>query len=236
MAATTVFISHISEEGAVASKLKAIISRDFLDLIDVFVSSDGESISAGDSWLESVERELRQASVLITLCSPASRARPWLYFEAGAAWMLKKPIIPLCHAGLKITDLPLPLSLSQGIALESPEGIRALYRRLAQLLSCACPERDFDDLARSLAEVEATVSRPVVPSPLERDRAVQKRLMESLSASRLPWRTLDRLATEAAVDPEVAADLLRADDAVRFSRGRSNKLIVGLRSRVDPAG
>ena len=53
------FISHITEEAEVAAKLKAALARDFLRMLDVFVSSDGESISAGDDWLKSIDDALQ---------------------------------------------------------------------------------------------------------------------------------------------------------------------------------
>jgi len=43
---------------------------------------------------------------------------------------------------------------------------------------------------------------------------------------------LDRLAAESALSDDVAADFLRADPDVRFSKGKSGEVIVGLRSRV----
>src|SRR5687768_10966759 len=109
------FISHISEESLVASKLKAALTRDFLQMLDVFVSSDGESISAGDEWLKSIDEALQESAVMLILCSPSSIRRPWINFEAGAAWMRKIPLIPLCHAGLTPGDLPAPLSFRHGL-------------------------------------------------------------------------------------------------------------------------
>ena len=86
-----IFISHISEEAGVADRLKATLTKDFLGLIEVFVSSDTESISAGDEWLMSVSRALSQSVVFIVLCSPDSILRPWINFEAGAAWVRDIP-------------------------------------------------------------------------------------------------------------------------------------------------
>lgn len=43
-----VFVSHISEEAKTAARLKDALVRDFLGFIDVFVSSDTESIAAGE--------------------------------------------------------------------------------------------------------------------------------------------------------------------------------------------
>ena len=79
------FISHITEEAGVAAKLKAALARDFLQMLDVFVSSDGESISAGDDWLKSIDNALQQSALMLILCSPSSIRRPWINFEAGAA-------------------------------------------------------------------------------------------------------------------------------------------------------
>jgi TIR domain len=76
-----VFISHITEEKDLAALLKERIDEDFLGKVECFVSSDTESILAGENWLISVEEALRDASVEIVLCSPASVKRPWINFE-----------------------------------------------------------------------------------------------------------------------------------------------------------
>src|SRR5438552_8776536 len=147
------FISHITEEAGVAAKLKAALARDFLQLLDVFVSSDGESISAGDDWLQSIERALEQSALMLILCSPASIRRPWINFEAGAAWMRKIPLIPLCHAGLTPGDLPAPLSFRKGLLLTDSRGLQQLYARIAHELDCATPESSLESLAEAFAKV-----------------------------------------------------------------------------------
>jgi hypothetical protein len=227
------FVSHISEEAPIAATLKEAIERDFLGNLAVFVSSDGASIAAGEEWLKSIKAALEKARLVVALCSPASVRRPWINFEIGAAWGLECPIIPLCHAGLTTRDLPMPLSLRQGIALDDPEGLRRLYFRISEVLGCRVPARSFDDLASTL-----TAARPIsnvatdTLQQLDRERAARSRLQESLRHPDYEWRSLGRLAVEAALSEEVAADLLRSDPDVRFSKGRSGKIIVGLRSRV----
>ena len=49
-----VFISHITEEAELALKLKELIESSFLEMIEVFVSSDETSISAGSRWLDNI--------------------------------------------------------------------------------------------------------------------------------------------------------------------------------------
>jgi predicted metal-dependent peptidase len=64
------------------------------------------------------------------------------------------------------------------------------------------------------------------------DKAIRSRLDEALSHPRYKWRSLDKLAVAAAIPVATATAMLRADDRVRFSRGSSGNVIVGLRSRV----
>jgi hypothetical protein len=228
------FVSHVTEESRVASRLKTALTQDFLGLLNVFVSSDTEGIGAGEDWLRAVDEALRESSVVLVLCSPASIRRPWINFEAGAAWMREVPLIPVCHAGLTPGDLPMPLSLRQGMSLTDVEGLRRLYKRIADVLELqVMPERSYEALAEELTGLsqEMSVNQPD-HDDLDSDRATRKRLHEALNHPDFTWRSLQRLAATAGLSEEIAANLLRADDGVRFSRGKSGNIIVGLRSRV----
>ncbi len=224
------FVSHVTEEADLAGRLKIALRRDFLGFLDVFVSSDAESIAAGEEWLRSIEKALQESAILIVLCSPASVGRPWINFEAGAAWMRGIPLVPVCYAGLTPGDLPVPLSLRQGLVLDRPDGVQRLYTRIADILGCAVPPRSFEDLCRDLSKSVSNASK-ATPT-LTRDRAIRKRLIESLEHHRFKWRTLERIATESGLPYDTAADFLRANEEVRFSKGKSGEVIVGLRSRV----
>jgi len=92
-----IFISHISEEAKLAAILKAHVEADFIDTVSVYVSSDTESISAGENWLTSIDVPLSEACIELILCSKASINRGWVNFEAGAGWMRHIPVVPVCH-------------------------------------------------------------------------------------------------------------------------------------------
>ena len=64
-----VFISHITEEAELALKLKDLIESSFLGMIEVFVSSDETSISAGARWLDNITESLSNCSIELILCS-----------------------------------------------------------------------------------------------------------------------------------------------------------------------
>lgn len=229
--ATQIFISHITEDAAVAARLKLRMTEDFLGQPEVFLSSDTESIAAGEDWLSSVSRALRNSSIFVVLCSPIAIARPWVNFEAGAAWMREIPVIPACFRGLRPRDLPMPLSARQGLELNNAEGLRRLYARIAQTLGVQSPMRDYDGLA---ADLTSSAEQPSPgPKEMDTDKAVRSRIDEALSHPRYKWRSLDRVAAAAAIPVDRARAILQADDRVRLTRGRSGNMIVGLRSRVD---
>jgi hypothetical protein len=115
MAPKQVFISHISDETEIAKHLKRRLDADFLGMLEIFVSSDRQTIQAGQKWLDQVDSALKAADVQMVLCSKASVGRPWVNFEAGAAWLRGIPVIPVCHSGLRLVDLPVPLNMLQGV-------------------------------------------------------------------------------------------------------------------------
>ena len=232
----SVFVSHVNEDRAVAGWLQDQLRADFLGEIDVFVSSEREG-HAGDDWLETIDEALHRCGVLLALCSPVSIHRPWVNFELGAAWMLKKRIIPVCHAGLTPEDLKIPLSRLHGVTLTKAEDLETLYETVAlQLGFQQAPRRNFEELA---AEVPAVVALggsrggdgSMEAQMVARDRDIRQRLRYALERGQ-KWRTVGRVAVEAAVTEDIALDILRADEQVRFSRGKHGDLIVGLIERV----
>jgi hypothetical protein len=153
VAAKTAFISHISAETELAQGLKARLTRDFLGMLDIFVSSDRHTIEAGSRWLEEVDRALSTADVELVLCSKASVGRPWVNFEAGAAWLRGIPVVPVCHSGFTLAQLPVPLSMLQGVEL-GMGGLQKLYDTIARVLGVSTPAVDFSVAASELRQLE----------------------------------------------------------------------------------
>lgn len=109
-----VFFSHSSRDKVPLSGLK----ERFVDLtsgtIDVFLSSDGQSIRLGSNWVASVEQALQAARIMFVFVSPNSLHSPWLYFETGHAYSKKIAVIPVGLFGVDIGLLPPPMNLLQG--------------------------------------------------------------------------------------------------------------------------
>ena len=149
-----VFISHIREEAPVAVVLQKMIRNAFLGFVKPFVSSDGESIQAGQKWLSSVESALTEAVIEIVLCSPQSIQKPWINFEAGAGWIRKIPVIPVCHLGLEVSQLPIPLALLQGVAATDTEGLEQLVATIARVVGLDVPKVNFSTVVKQVRKAE----------------------------------------------------------------------------------
>lgn len=141
MSKHTIFISHIAEERQLANIIKENIQKDFLGLIEVFVSSDNESISVGEKWLHTIEKNLECTEVMLIICSKKSVKRPWINFEAGAGWIRNIPVIPICHTDITPINLPIPLNMLQAIEAGTVCGIQKLYQVLAKTIHAETPPR-----------------------------------------------------------------------------------------------
>ncbi len=127
-----IFISHISEEKPLALAMKDGLESSFPGQIKVFVSSDPDDIPAGTKWLNKIGDALKDSTLLIILYSPQSTLRPWINFEAGCGWIKDIPIMPICHSGLKVSQIGAPISSFQGLEIESNDFSKRFFGDIAK--------------------------------------------------------------------------------------------------------
>src|SRR5262249_44144199 len=147
-------------EAHMAIELKALIKRHFHESIDVFVSSDHETLRAGDDWFVELKRALNACKIVIILCSPVSVTRPWINIEMGVAWdgIPNTRIIPLCHSGMAPIRLPFPLKQLQAKMATEVEGLENIFRELAKAIDANPPDEDFKVFIKKVTRSE-TVER-----------------------------------------------------------------------------
>lgn len=112
-----IFISFIHEESGYAEALKHFLTEVFSYKIMPFMASDKLQVYAGEKWIDRIMEELANARVVLLMLSEKSVLRPWVNFEAGAAWTREAVIIPVCYEGLKKGELPKPYSSLQAVDL-----------------------------------------------------------------------------------------------------------------------
>lgn len=147
-------MSHISEEKELAILLKKNIKELLLSSVDVFVSSDDQSITLGNKWLETVSNNLEKCILIIVLCSQESIKKPWINFECGAGWSRKIPIIPICHSNLTVANLPIPLNLLQGFDIQKQGKLTGLISRIAKEINIDTPKFDEPSILQEIEKFE----------------------------------------------------------------------------------
>ena len=137
-----IFISYWNGEYGVASAVQDFI-RAHLESVSIFMA-DSRTLRAGDDWLTTIKTELKEARVVLSILSDESIKRPWVHFEAGAAWM-DKVLIPLCFGRMEKENMPAPYNRLQALQLRLPADQYQLIRDLDYHLKLnSMPERhDF---------------------------------------------------------------------------------------------
>lgn len=146
-----VFSSFVHEEQQVAEAVQSLL-KEQLRKVNVFLSSDQWQMFAGEIWLDRIRDELASAKVILLMLSPRSIDRPWVNFEAGAAWISGKAIVPACYGGLAKANLSKPYSSIQALNLEDDPYF--LVTSVAHHLGAPPPPpfRCGDDVCRRLFE------------------------------------------------------------------------------------
>ncbi len=123
------FISHAAADARLAEFLEQT-ARSVLPGVDVFRTTRTGQIAAGKEWLREIRRHLESADRFLVLLTPWSLDRPWIWFEAGAAWMQNKTVVPVVAGGLSAGRVPEPLRLLQLLSLENPDEARQAFKEL----------------------------------------------------------------------------------------------------------
>ena len=125
-------------------------------MIEVFVSSDPESVKMGRKWLDQITNALKSCKVEIILASPESVKRPWVNFEGGAGWIRDISVIPVCHSGMTTSKLPAPLNSLQAATAVDAASMKTLFGVLAKVVESRTPEVDFTEFIEVVKSFEET--------------------------------------------------------------------------------
>jgi hypothetical protein len=174
-----VFVSHLHREAKFADLLRKRLTQDFKGQLELFISSDATSVPAGSEWFERVLAGMNRAQLQFVICSHQSVRRPWINYESGACRIRGVHVIPLCHTGITPEQLPVPLSMSEGVLLTDPKGLRRVYARIAEMLDEAVPAVDFARLGDQFKSLADEYSRQLRFAAAARRRASDESLVEN---------------------------------------------------------
>lgn len=199
-----IFLSHVSNEGLLALVLKEWIQTVSKKRLKVFVSSDIQNIAAGDRWLENLRDALTDARLLIVLCSPYSITRPWVNFETGSGWIKDIPVIPICHSGQRLGNLPSPLSLFQGLDMHSSDFPIRLMQNLKLSAKLRKPLRiNKKGKTKMMKEIRSALRKIKTNTPAQATSPIQDRValvLKKIAISNNEDCTCEKLAVSLQMD------------------------------------
>lgn len=118
----TIFFSHSSKDRDAILPIKEKLMKVTCGVIQIFMSSDGQSIPFGNNWVHKIEEGLNNAKIMFVFVTPTSIKSGWIYFEAGFAYSKGIDVIPV-GIGVDIGSIKPPLNLLQGFNITSGESL-----------------------------------------------------------------------------------------------------------------
>lgn len=91
----TIFFSHSAKDRNVILPIKEKLIKITSGVIQIFMSSDGQSIPFGNNWIHKIEDGLNNAKIMFVFVTPTSIESGWIYFEAGFAYSKGIDVIPV---------------------------------------------------------------------------------------------------------------------------------------------
>lgn len=149
MSKPTLFFSHSSKDKDMVLAIKNKVMQYTSGTLEIFQSSDGESIPFGTNWIHKVEEGLKEAKVMFVFITEKSISSGWIYFEAGYAYSKDVHVIPV-GIGVSVGDLKAPLNLLQGFNITSADSLNnfltIINREFNYSFSAQFTDDDFNEI------------------------------------------------------------------------------------------
>jgi hypothetical protein len=172
------FVSHTGMDTELAEALTRHLRESFGERIRLHFAR--EDIEIGEQWKGWIQENLERCNGVLSIFTPESIDKPWLYVEWAPFWLRGKDFIVLLAGGVQHEALIEPLRAVQAVDLENDDSVRNLFRTIAKkagleldearlhgdasdLLTAVAAAREAD-LARSIERyADATVELPAEP-------------------------------------------------------------------------
>jgi hypothetical protein len=156
--APSVFISHASANAEVAAAVVRLL-RTGLRLSSSRIrctSVDGNRLPVGVNTAAMLRKEIRAASVFISILTPTSVRSSYVLFELGARWGAGRFTAPVIARGLPFSQLPAPLDQINVLDLANASQVCQLLENVAAHLGIRVePPPALEDVIASVVNVAA---------------------------------------------------------------------------------
>ena len=161
------FISHYGGDKEIAELFSNALRRITLEQISPWFSSDDNKnggLKPGDIWFNQILEKITQSKAVVTLLTPNSINRPWVYFESGIGQALNDcDVIPVC-IGVKRDDILPPLGLYQSYQLNDYRSVVEFFSKLLTLFGVKFDEEMskviIEKLVSDITQITFNIENP----------------------------------------------------------------------------
>jgi hypothetical protein len=175
----SLFVSHWSEDRALAAALKRLLEACLPGHVEVKASSasPGEGgIPSGSDWFDWIRMQVSGSEFTAVLLTPGSLGKPWLMWEAGAvagvamAREKRLAIVPVVYR-VSAEQIPSPLRTLQGVLGEDRASLLGMLESVRS--ETKMPSSAMEALADHAVSVyldEVKKAMAEIPPPLTESR------------------------------------------------------------------
>lgn len=176
------FISHFSGDKVIAELFSNALRRITLEQITPWYSSDSSGdngLKPGDIWFNQILKRIIGSRAIVSLLTPNSIDRPWIYFESGIGQALENcPVIPVC-IGVKRDSILPPLGLYQCYQLNDYRSVVEFFSKLLELFQIKFDEEMSKVVIEKLISDISRITFETSKDTIEEIQSVE-RLIENL--------------------------------------------------------
>lgn len=162
MSKPTIFFSHSSKDKDLIYSIKNKLDASTGGVMDIFMSSDGQSIPFGTNWIHIIEEGLQAARIMFVFITENSISSGWIYFEAGYAYSKGIQVIPV-GIGVDVGALKAPLNLLQGFNVSSEDSLNNFITIINRTFDYHFPNifehTDYLEVMRNFSTESFNISR-----------------------------------------------------------------------------
>ena len=123
-----IFVSHTSKNDSVATAVTKVINDAFKGHIELYLAI--EKVVGGTQWKQELKRNLRSSHAIISIVTPDSIHKPWLYIEWAPFWLNGKKTYLLLSENVSLGDLVEPMRDFQVVDMLDPDKIGKFLQAL----------------------------------------------------------------------------------------------------------